>query len=107
MDRADGELPVTGAAVLGGDVQRPQPALASFSLELRAQSPWDVALQQELLLERREALLAELARGGDQPLHVVGEVEVHAGTCAPGWKSVRTAVSEPSAYAPKAPISPS
>ena len=78
MYRAHGELPPAEAAVLLGDVDRPQPAIARLLLELGAQRPRDVAVEQELLLERREALLAELARDRHEALDVVGEVEVHS-----------------------------
>ncbi len=100
MDGADGELAVARTTVLLRHVDRPQAQLAGLGLELRAQRPRHVALEQELLLQRREALFSESLRCSDELLDVVGEIEVHA--AAPsvgvaGWKSVRTAVSEPSA----------
>ena len=74
---ADRELAHAEAAVLGRDVDRPEPALARLGLQLRPQRPFDVALAQELLLQRRQPLLAELARDLHQPADVRRQLEVH------------------------------
>jgi hypothetical protein len=75
------------AAVLLGHVQGPEPQLAGALLQLRALLVGEVALEQELLLQRHEFALAELLDGGNELLELVGDAEVHfrASSFCVGW----------------------